>query len=130
MKKQKNVRLNLKPDKIMITHLKYASLAFAIGLAGCSEPASNTNESVINNETVNIDNVRSHIKTLASDEFLGRGPLTEGETLTINYLANEYKKLGLTGSYKGEFLQPVTMAKLTPDQNMTLKGLVKNESVK
>ncbi|MEQ5875287.1 M28 family peptidase [Pseudoalteromonas sp. NFXS39] len=107
----------------MTTHLKYASLALAVGLFGCSEqPISSANKpSAENHEAVNIANVRSHIKTLSSDEFLGRGPLTEGETLTINYLADEYKKLGLTGSYNGEFLQPVTMAKLTPDQNMTLK---------
>ena len=112
----------------MTTYLKYASLALAVGLFGCSEQptpsadeASTDKLSTSTLETVNIDKVRSHIKTLASDEFLGRGPLTEGETLTINYLADEYKKLGLTGSFNGNFLQPVTMAKLTPDQNMTLK---------
>ncbi len=107
----------------MTTHLKYASLALAVGLFGCSEqPTSSADAtSASSHEAVNIANVRSHIKTLASDEFLGRGPLTEGETLTINYLADEYKKLGLSGSFNGEFLQPVTMAKLTPDQNMTLK---------
>ncbi|MEC8208498.1 MAG: peptidase M28, partial [Pseudomonadota bacterium] len=76
----------------MTTHLKYASLALAIGLFGCSEQATSSADepSEKNLEAVNIKNVRSHIKTLASDEFLGRGPLTEGETLTINYLADEY----------------------------------------
>ena len=72
-------------------------------------------------ELVNLDNVHQHIKTLASDKFAGRGPLTEGEKLTINYLAEEYKKIGLVGGVKGKFLQPVPMAKLTPDPSMMLK---------
>jgi Zn-dependent M28 family amino/carboxypeptidase len=70
---------------------------------------------------VNLDSVHQHIKTLASDEFAGRGPLTPGEKLTINYLAKEYKKIGLVGGVKGDFFQPVPMAKLIPDPSMVLK---------
>ena len=91
-------------------------------LFGCSEPTPDNNKQLTASQSsVDLKNVHQLIETLASDQFLGRGPLTEGETLTINYLADEYKKLGLTGAYNGQFLQPVTMAKLTPDQNMTLK---------
>jgi Zn-dependent M28 family amino/carboxypeptidase len=64
--------------------------------------------------------MHKHIKRLASDEFGGRGPLSAGETLTINYLAQAYKNIGLVGGVKGDFLQPVPMAKLTPDQSMVL----------
>ena len=35
---------------------------------------------------------KERIKTLASDEFGGRKPLTEYETMTINYIADEFKK--------------------------------------
>ena len=38
---------------------------------------------------------KEKIKTLSSDEFGGRKPLTEYETKTINYIADEFKKLGL-----------------------------------
>ncbi|WP_299794502.1 M28 family metallopeptidase [uncultured Shewanella sp.] len=69
---------------------------------------------------VNLDSTHRHLKILASDEFGGRGPLTEGETLTIDYLAKQYRAMGLTGANKGSFFQGVPMAKLTSDQSMLL----------
>src|SRR5581483_1408781 len=39
--------------------------------------------------------ILARVKILASDEFEGRGPGTPGEEKTINYLAAEFKKLGL-----------------------------------
>ena len=47
------------------------------------------------------------VKTLASDEFGGRKPLTEYETKTINYIADEFKKLGLEPANNGSYFQPV-----------------------
>jgi Zn-dependent M28 family amino/carboxypeptidase len=78
---------------------------------------------------VNLISVAHHIETLASDTFQGRGPLTEGETLTINYLAKQYQAMGLQGgnshaqksSSLAQYLQPVPMAQITPDQNMRLQ---------
>lgn len=98
---------------------KYIHLIFVASATFLS--ACGPNPTTESNEAVNLANVHQHIKTLASDEFSGRGPLTEGEKLTIDYLAQEYKKLGLTGGVNGEFFQPVPMAKLTPDASMILK---------
>ena len=50
---------------------------------------------------------KERIQTLASDEFGGRKPLTEYETKTINYIADEFKKLGLEPANKGSYFQPV-----------------------
>ena len=38
---------------------------------------------------------KERVKTLGSDEFGGRKPLTEYETKRIHYIADEFKKLGL-----------------------------------
>lgn len=92
------------------------SIVLSIFLSACA-----TNIFSSNNQSVDLDSVHNHIETLASDEFAGRGPLTIGETLTIDYLAKAYKKLGLVGGVNGEFLQPVPMAKLTPNPSMVLK---------
>lgn len=55
------------------------------------------------------------IKVLASDEFEGRSPGSEGERKTIAYLAGEFKKLGLKpGNPNGTYLQKVPMRGLTP----------------
>jgi len=100
--------------------LKISALLFSLALLACSEPKVTTQISLDSNTGVNLANVHQDIKVLASDEFGGRGPLTTGETLTINYLAEQYQRMGLVGAVNGEFLQAVEMAKLTPDQKMTL----------
>src|SRR5436190_13677103 len=51
-----------------------------------------------------------HIKALASDEFEGRAPGTQGEELTVNYLVRELKALGLRpGNPDGTFVQEVPL---------------------
>ncbi|WOT06546.1 M28 family metallopeptidase [Shewanella youngdeokensis] len=76
-----------------------------------------------NDKSINfdIDKYRTHLKTLASDEYGGRAPLSAGEALTINYIETEFKKLGLQPGFGNQYLQPVPLAKVTADQNMTLK---------
>ncbi|WP_289029590.1 M28 family metallopeptidase [uncultured Paraglaciecola sp.] len=79
--------------------------------------------------SVDLPLVAEHIKVLASDKFAGRGPLTQGEALTIEYLATEYQKMGLVGanpnqvgeSALGHYYQAVPMAQITPDPNIMLK---------
>ena len=99
---------------------KSLSVTLLLGLTGCSEPAQE--QTTLDNTTsVNLSNIKQHIKTLASDEFEGRGPLTRGEVKTVGYLSDQYQALGLTGAYNNKFLQPVKMAMVTADQNMQLK---------
>lgn len=50
---------------------------------------------------------KERVKTLASDEFGGRKPLTQYETKTINYIADEFKKLGLQPANNGSYFQSV-----------------------
>lgn len=89
-------------------------------LSACQQAKEQSGE--LNNKAVqvNLDNVRQHVKKLASDEFGGRGPLTEGEKLTIDYLASEYKRIGLVGANNGSFFQSVPMAKVTPNHTKKL----------
>jgi Zn-dependent M28 family amino/carboxypeptidase len=59
--------------------------------------------------------VLAHAKALASDEFEGRGPGTNGETLTVEYLSDEFRKLGLKpGNPNGTYLQNVPLVGITP----------------
>lgn len=39
--------------------------------------------------------LKAHVETLASDEFQGREPGTEGETLTLRYLARQWFDIGM-----------------------------------
>jgi hypothetical protein len=61
-------------------------------------------------DAIRADTILEHIKKLASDEFEGRGPGTRGETLTVDYLVDQFKRSGLKpGNPDGTFLQSVPM---------------------
>ena len=97
-------------------NIRLISVALTLFISSCG----NNNSTLLVDNVVDLDNVHQHIKKLASDEFAGRGPLTKGEKLTINYLAQQYKNIGLVGGANKGFFQPVPMAKLTPDTSMVL----------
>ena len=102
-----------------MSYIKTITFFLVIVLTGCSESATPTS-SLENSPGVSLNNIKHHIKTLASDDFEGRGPLTLGEVKTVGYLSEQYKAIGLTGAYNGDFLHPVKMAMITADQNMQL----------
>ncbi len=72
--------------------------------------------------TFNADSVKQHVSTLASDSFMGRKPFTEGETLTVDYLKNQFKHAGLETGNGDSYLQEVPMvsllAKATPSMEV------------
>jgi Zn-dependent M28 family amino/carboxypeptidase len=52
---------------------------------------------------------RNAIQTLASDEFGGRRPLSPHEPLTINYIADTFKSLGLMPANGNSYFQSVPL---------------------
>jgi hypothetical protein len=92
-----------------------------VDLTGSNTSTKNSPERQADKEyTVALKRIHQDIKVLAADAFGGRGPLPAGETLTINYLAEQYQQAGLQPGANGRFLQKVAMATLTPDQRMKL----------
>ena len=51
--------------------------------------------------------LRNWISTLGSDEFGGRKPMTGHEAITINYLADQMKAIGLQPAFGGSWFQKV-----------------------
>ncbi|MBP5796387.1 MAG: hypothetical protein J6W07_06100, partial [Bacteroidales bacterium] len=81
--------------------------------------------------------LREWIKTIASDYFGGRKPMTPYEDLTVNYLAAELEKLGLEPAFDGEWFQPFQLIAVTSKPEggkFTVKGkkwtFAKNATVK
>jgi Zn-dependent M28 family amino/carboxypeptidase len=55
-----------------------------------------------------------HIRVLASDEFEGRAPGSRGEELTVNYLTDQFRKIGLKpGNPDGTYVQKVPLVGFT-----------------
>ena len=96
------------------------TLAACALIAGCSgpegpaqAPATSTTPSP---QAPKIDQaaITEHIKVLASDEYEGRAPGTKGEDLTVNYLIEQSKKIGLQpGNPDGTFIQKVPLVGIT-----------------
>ena len=57
--------------------------------------------------------IKSHVRTLSSNAFHGRGPAQVGERPTLDYLVAQMKAAGLSpGGADGSFLQPVPMIRI------------------
>jgi Zn-dependent M28 family amino/carboxypeptidase len=72
---------------------------------------------------VTDSNFRTYLSVLANDSLLGRKPFTEGETRTINYLATQFKQLGIEPGNNGNYFQDVPMVEITGSpSSITLQG--------
>ncbi|WP_189377147.1 M28 family metallopeptidase [Thalassotalea profundi] len=66
--------------------------------------------------------IKADIKLLSSDEFGGREPSTQGETLTTNLLIKEFKRLGLAPGNGDSYTQAVPLVSITSTttENLTI----------
>jgi hypothetical protein len=92
---------------IMAGGLPQATLAARTAPSAASAAHENPIESAL----------RRHIETLASDDFGGREPGTEGETKTLRYLARQWFDIGLvsgTNDPGNAWFAPVEVVERTP----------------
>ena len=61
------------------------------------------------------------VKTLASDEFEGRAPGSNGEELTVNYIRDQMQRIGLQPGNGDSWFQEVPMTETTADPATVLK---------
>jgi Zn-dependent M28 family amino/carboxypeptidase len=71
-------------------------------------------------EAITPDGLLAHIKVLASDEFEGRAPGTKGEELSVKYISDQFKKIGLKpGNPDGTYTQEVPLAGINSEPRMS-----------
>src|ERR671934_2841297 len=71
-------------------------------------------------EAITPDGLLAHIKVLASDEFEGRAPGTKGEELSVKYITDQFKKIGLKpGNPDGTYTQDVPLAGIISEPRMS-----------
>jgi Zn-dependent M28 family amino/carboxypeptidase len=69
------------------------------------------------------------VRILASDEFQGRSPGTEGETKTVNYLVETFRSLGLEpGGERGGWTQEVPLLRTQIETPRTLQVKIKGKA--
>jgi len=65
-------------------------------------------------DAITAADLLKHIKVLASDEFEGRAPGSKGEELSVKYISEQFKALGLKpGNPNGTYTQEVPLAGIT-----------------
>jgi Zn-dependent M28 family amino/carboxypeptidase len=61
-------------------------------------------------DSINEASYRRHVEILASDEFGGRAPGSQGEELTVAYLVDNFKNMGLEPANDGSYIQAVPLS--------------------
>jgi Zn-dependent M28 family amino/carboxypeptidase len=62
--------------------------------------------------TITTDELREYTKTLGDDSFMGRKPFTAGETVTVNYLAEQLQEIGFEPAFGDDWFQEVPMVEI------------------
>ena len=85
--------------------------------ASASGAAASPDVPVASLPSIDPNAILDHIKVLSSDKFAGRAPGTPGEELTVNYLVDQFKQLGLKpGNTDGTYIQKVPLVGITASQ--------------
>ncbi len=95
---------------------KRSLVVLAAVVAACSKPPAAPQQiSLAQMPSVDAQAILAHTRILSSDEYEGRGPGTKGEELTVSYLVDQFKKIGLTpGNTDGTYVQKVPLVGITP----------------
>lgn len=95
-------------------------LALTLSLGASAQPSRPDDETLL----------RDWIRTVSSDDFGGRRPMTEYEDRTIAYLSGELEKLGLQPAFDGSWFQSFQIISTTcrpPRDRFLLKGRRRSE---
>ena len=94
--------------------------SIALGILVLSSCKENTKTS----GPISEETIKKHIVALSSDAFEGRKPFTHGEEMTLAYLQEETKKIGLQPGNGDSFTQDVPLTEISghPSETMELIG--------
>jgi Zn-dependent M28 family amino/carboxypeptidase len=94
------------------------NLLFSLNLlSGCSNSDVQFAE-----DSINTTGLIKHVKSLASDAFMGRKPCTIGEDSTMAYLKREFIRLGLKPGFGESYFQEVPLVEVScqPSEQMKI----------
>ena len=88
--------------------LVFAVITLVLLVHSCESSLSGENPSNIEEASI-----LPHIEELSKDEYMGRMPFGPGDPLTVNYLVEQCKSIGLKPGNNGSFTQSVPMVEIT-----------------
>lgn len=90
----------------------YIFLALLLCITSCKE---NDTKNAGEDALFSADSLAKNISVLASDDFQGRRPFTEGETKTINYLKEQFIAMGIEPGNGDSYFQEVPLVSIATD---------------
>lgn len=98
----------------------FPTLMIVATVAGCST----TQNTFIDTDGLSFfskDSLTKNISVLASDDFTGRKPFTDGEKKTIEYLKQQFKEVGLEPGNSSSYFQEVPMVNIFATSSPTMR---------
>ena len=97
-----------------------------LGVVFSCQPTEQSSE--IPTASIDKSALDKYMSKLASDEFLGRKPFSEGEAKTLDYLKTTLEGLGLEPGNGDSYFQEVPLVEIKPNpgKKMVIEGVNKN----
>lgn len=109
-----------KPTRFLKSPILVSTLVF-VGFSQASAQQSSFADLSFGLKSISSKDLLKHIKVLASDEFEGRAPGGKGEALTLDYLIDHFKKLGLkSANPNGSFTQSVPLLGIVSETSASI----------
>lgn len=95
--------------------------SFFVAISSCQQQSIGKTSAIATIDSTYLQNV---LVELGSDKYMGRMPGTAAEPLTINYIQDEFKKMGIQPGNGASYFQEVPLATITatPENIITVKG--------
>ena len=106
--------------------MRRLSLLLCVVTCACSRPPADPPTAVSRGASPTMpafeaSRVLEHIRVLSSDEFEGRAPGSKGEALTVKYLEDQFKGIGLgPGNTDGTYIQQLPLVGITATNSRPL----------
>ena len=109
------------PSKCVALGIAALTVAMFYAVAALAQPGPTEAAG----RAITAQGILGHIKILSSDEYEGRLPGTRGGELSVKYITDEFKRMGLApGNPDGSYVQAVELAGIrgTPTGSFTAGG--------
>jgi len=112
------IRMSTYNSPSLLLTISTLTIMLSLGPERLEAADSNTNKGGI--QQIDSAGLLERVSTLASDEFGGRAPMSEGERLTLDYLEKQFKGMGLKPMFGDSYRQAVPLVSIEADPNMAL----------
>ncbi len=89
-------------------------LIILLAASACTSRKSDFSNAV---KGITVSDLDKHVSELGSDRFMGRAPFTEGEDISVNYLADRLMEIGFEPAFGGSYFQKVPMVEIKSSIN-------------